>query len=110
MGLDYQLHRVSVDLAKGYGQIQKAGAAFNKGKTDSGVNHINKALNYYDAAMDHAVQAEDDACAKAGKEIDKGNADLKKSADEYSKGHVERAEAYYDSAVDNYDKALDLIN
>lgn len=109
MGLDYQLHRVSVDIAKGYQQIQKAGAAFSKGKADSGVSHLNKALNDFDAAMEHAAKAEDDAYNKAGKEIDKGNSELKKSVDEYGNGHDERAVSHYESAIESYDRALDLI-
>jgi len=51
MGLDYQLHRVSVDIAKGYRQIQKAGAAISKGKEDSAARHLNDALNDFGAAM-----------------------------------------------------------
>ena len=41
MGLDYQLHRVAVDIAKGYRQIQKADKAFSKDNVDSAVNYLN---------------------------------------------------------------------
>jgi len=110
MGVDYQLHRVSVDIAKGYREMQKAGSAFAKDKTESGVRHLNKALNDFDAALEHAAKAEDDAYSKAGQEIDKGNAELKKSAEAYADGHAERAASHYDGAIEHYDKALDLID
>ncbi len=110
MGLDFQLHRMSVDIAKGYRQIQKADADFNKGKADSAVSHLNKALNEFDAAMQHAAKAEDDTYNKAGKEIDKGNAELQKSVKAYGDGHADKAASYYESAVENYDRALDLID
>jgi len=110
MGLDYQLHRVAVDAAKGYSQLQKASNAFSKGKVDSGGNHLNKAYNDFSAAMEHAVKAEEDAYVKAGKEIDKGNAELQKSIDAYAEGHDGRAESHYESAVESYDVALELIS
>ncbi len=109
MGLDYQLHRVAVDMAKGYRQIQKAEAALSKDKIDSGVGHLNAAYNDFDAALEHAAKADDDAYAKAGKEIDKGNSELQKSIDAYDNGHDTRAASHYESAVESYDNALDLI-
>jgi len=110
MGLDYQLHRVGVDIAKGYRQVQKAGAAFAKGDTNSGVGHLDKAWIDFDAAVKHAAKAEEDAYNKAGQEIDKGNAELKKSIEAYSDGHDERAASHYDSATEHFDRALDLID
>ena len=109
MGLDYQLHRVAVDVAKGFSQLQKASNAFSKGKVDSGSNHLNTAYNDFDAAMEHAVKAEEDAYVKAGKEIDKGNTELQKSIDAYAEGHDAKAESHYESAVESYDRALELI-
>lgn len=109
MGLDFQLHRVSVDMAKGYRQIQKAGTAFSKGKSDSAARHLNDALNDFGAAMDHAAKAEDDAYKDAGKELDKGNSELQKSIKAYADGDDGRGQSHYDSAVESYDKALDLI-
>jgi tetratricopeptide (TPR) repeat protein len=109
MGIDYQLHRVSVDIAKGYRQIQRAENDLGKGKTDAAVNRYSDALNDFGAAIDHAAKAEDDAATKAGKELDKGNTDLQKCIDAYGDGNADAAVGYYDSAVENYDKALDLI-
>ena len=109
MGLDYQLHRVSVDMAKGYRQIQKAGAALSKGKADSAARHLNDALNDFGAAMDHAAKAENDAYKDAGKELDKGNSELNKSIKAFADGHDDMGQRHYDSAVECYDKALGLI-
>jgi len=103
------LHRVSVDIAKGYRQIQKAGAAFSKGNADSAAEHLNHALNDFGAAMDHAAKAEDDAYKDAGKELDKGNSELSKSIKAYADGDDGRGQSHYDNAVECYDKALDLI-
>ena len=109
MGLDYQLHRVSVDVAKGYRQMNKAVTAFSQDKMDSGVNHRNNALNDFGAAMEHAAKAEDDAYTKAGSELDKGNAELKKSVREYADGHNESGQRHYESAAECYDRALNLM-
>ena len=109
MGLDYQLHRVSVDIAKGYRQIQKAGTAISKGKADSAARHLNDALNDFSAALDHAVKAEEDAYKDAGKELEKGNSELDKSIKAFADGHDEIGQSHYDKAVECYDKALDLI-
>jgi len=42
MGVDYQMHRASVNVAKGLRQFQKAETAYAKEKIDSTVDHINK--------------------------------------------------------------------
>ena len=109
MGIDFQLHRASVNLAKGLRQFQKADAAVYKDDIDRSVKYLNKGLDYFATAEDHMGKAEDDAYSKAGGEIDKGNKDLRKCIDAYAKGHVDSAQKDYESAMDNYDKALDLI-
>ena len=63
----------------------------------------------FSAAVEHAAQAADDACKKAGDEVDKGNAELQKCINAYADNHPDKAQGSYDSAVKNYDKALDLI-
>lgn len=109
MGVDYQMHRASVNVAKGLRQFQKAETAYAKEKIDSTVGHIKKGLNYFATAIDHVAQAEDDAYTKAGEKIDKGNKEMKKAADAYDNGHVDTAQNYFMNAMDDYDKALDLI-
>ena len=109
MGVDYQLHRTSVNIAKGYRQIQKAATAFSKDNADSAVRHLNKALDDFGAAMEHAAKAEDEAAAKAGSELDKANTELQKSIKAYADGHPDLGQSHYESAVESYDKALDLI-
>jgi hypothetical protein len=109
LAIDYNVHRTSVDVAKGYQQLDKASTAFSRDNVDSAANHLNNALNDFSAAVEHAAQAADDACTKAGNEIDKGNAELQKSINAYANNHPDKAQGYYDSAVKNYDKALDLI-
>ena len=110
MGLHHQAHRVSVDLAKGYRQIQKAAADFYKNDNDRAISHLNHAYNDFSAAMDHAVKAEEDLYKKVGSEIDKGNSDLQKSIDSYTEGNFEAAEGYYNKALNAYDSALDKIH
>ena len=109
MGENYQLHRVSIDMAKAYRQVHKADEAFNKDKADSAIEHLQKAHDDFCAALEHAAKAEDDVIKKAGHEIDKGNAELKKSIASASKGHDYRAEDHYINALNAYDKALHLI-
>jgi tetratricopeptide (TPR) repeat protein len=109
MGMDHQLNRVSVNVAKGYRQFQKADSAISKGKTDSAVNHLNEGLSYFDTAADHLAKAEDDADKKAGNAIAEGNKELKKSIDSYADGHADRAAGQYDKAMTSYDGALDLM-
>ena len=109
MGVDYQMHRASVNVAKGLRQFQKAETAYSKDKIDSTVDHINKGLNYFATAIDHVAKAEDDAYTKAGDQIDKGNKEMNKAVDAYDKGHNDSAQNYYMNAMDDYDKALYLI-
>ena len=109
MGIDYQVHRASVDIAKAFRQFQKADNALAKDHTDSAVRHLEKGLDLFDTAMNHLAKAEDEAYEKAGKEIDKGNKELQKSIDEYSNGNVDSAAKHYADAVENYDDALDLL-
>jgi len=109
MGIDYQLHRAAVDIAKGYQQFQKADSALTKDKVDSAISHRNKGLDLFATAQDHLIQAEDDACTKAGNEIDQGNKQLQESMDDYAKGNVDSGARHYDKAMDNYDSALNLI-
>ena len=109
MGINFQLDRASINIAKGFRQLQKADAAFHKDNIDSSVNHLNKGLDLFATAVEHLAKAEDDAYSKAGGEIDKGNEELKKYIDAYAKGQIDAAQDDYESAMDNYDKALDLI-
>jgi tetratricopeptide (TPR) repeat protein len=108
--IDYQLHRISVDIAKGFRQFQKADSELAKGNIDSTVNHLNKGLNLFETAGDHAAKAEDDAYKKAGDAIDKGDKNLQKAIDAYADGNVDSAANHYADALDSYDKALDLIS
>ena len=109
MGIDFQLHRASVDTSRGFRQFQKADKALYDDKVDSAVRHLNKGLDYFDSALGHLAKAEDDAYKKAGSEIDKGNKELKKSIDEYGNGKTDSAASHYAKALDDYDAALDLI-
>ena len=109
MGTNLQIHRASVDIAKGYRQFQKASSKLAKDKVDSAVDHFDKGLNCFASAGAHLVKAEEDAYADAGNEIDKGNKQLQEAIDALNDGHTDRAESHYDKAMDSYDKALDLI-
>ena len=109
MGIDYQIHRASVDTSKGFRQFQKADKELYKDNVDSAVSHLKKGLNYFATAVDHLAKAEEDAYNKAGKEIDQGNQELRKSIDEYASGNLDSAQSHYDKALAKYDDALDLI-
>ena len=109
MGIDFQIHRISVDISKGYRQFQKADSAANKDNLDSAVSHLNKGLNYFASAQVHLVKAEEDTYNKAGNEIDKGNKQLQESIDDYANGHADRGASHYEKAMESYDSALDLI-
>lgn len=109
MGVDYQLHRVSVDVSKGFRQFQKADNDVYKEEYDAASNHLNKGLGFFSSAYDHAIKAEDDAYVKAGGYLDDGNKELQKSIDEYAAGNLDSAATYYQKAVTKYDDALDLM-
>ena len=109
MGIDFQLHRASVDASKGFRQFQKADKAFWNDNVDSGVRHLNKGLDYFSSATGHLAQAEEDAYAKAGDDIDKGNQELRLSVEDYDNGKFDSARKHYDKALDWYDEALDLM-
>ena len=109
MGMNFQIHRASVDVAKGFRQFQKADSRLSNDNLDSAVSHLNKGLNYFATAQDHLVQAEEDAYNKAGDDIDKGNKQLQESIDAYANGHVDSATSHYQKALESYDAALDLI-
>ena len=110
IALDYNLHRVSVDIAKGFRQFQKSDAAFDDDNFDRSVKYLNKGLDCFATAGDHIAKAEDDAYNEAGDEIAKGNKELQKSIDAYADDNVDRAQNDYASALNYYDKALDLID
>ena len=109
MGIDMQLHRASVDVAKGFRQFQRADNDVYKNNVDSAVRHLNKGLDCFNSALDHVAKADDDAYSKAGKDIDRGNKDLQKSIDAYADGNVDSAGNHYQKALGSYDAALDLI-
>ena len=109
MGIDYQLDRVSVDIAKGFRQLQKSDAEFARGNVVSSVNHLYEGQGFFVMAEDHAAKVEDDVYNKVGKEIDKGNHELQKYIDAYADGNDDNAEYHYANAMDDYDNALDLI-
>ena len=110
MGIEHQLHRVSVDISKGYRQIERYASLAAKGDTDRAIMHLTSAINDFSAAIDHAAKAEDDAATKAGSELDKGNADLQKAIDSYADGNADAAQRHYESAVTAYGKAIDLLD
>lgn len=109
MGINYQLHRVSVDVAKGFRELQKGDKELTKGNVDKASKYYNKGLNLFATAVDHAAKADDDAYNKAGTEVGKGNKDLQKSIDSLDNGDLDRAADHYADAMDNYDNALDMI-
>ena len=47
MGINYQLHGVSVDVANGIRQPQKADKALSKGNVDGISKHYSKGLDYF---------------------------------------------------------------
>lgn len=110
MGTEHQLHRVSVNVAKGFRQFQKADSARSKGNADSAARHLNEGLSYFDTAADHLLKAEDDADKKAGNALDAANKELKKSIDSYAAGNLDEAASQYDKAMSSYDGALDLMD
>ena len=109
MGIEFQMHRASVNLAKGFREFQKADSALSSDNVDRAVKHFNKGLDRFSTALDHIAKAEDDAYSKAGKEIDNGNQELRKGIDAYAGGNVDSAEKHYEKALGSYDAALDLI-
>ena len=110
MGIDYQVHRASVDMSKAFRQFQKADNAFADDKQDSAVNHLSRGYDLFQTALDHLAKAEEDAYNKAGDLIAKGNNDLQKSIDEYNAGNDDSAAKHYADALDYYDQALDIID
>ena len=109
MGIDFQLHRASVDISKGVRQFQKADKELYNDNIDSATKHYDKGLDKFASAMNHLANAEDDAYNKAGSEIDKGNNEMRKAIGEYNSGNLDRAQEHYNSALNQYDEALDLL-
>lgn len=107
---NYEVHRASVNMSKAFRQFQKADNAFYDGKNDACVNHLSRGLEYFQKALDHLAQAEEDTYTQAGNLIDKGDAELQKSIDGYNSGNDESAQKHYANALDYYDQALDLID
>ena len=70
MGVEFQLHRGSVHLARGFNQIQKAGDSLADDKYDRATSHLDKALKEFGEASNNFTNAENDAYAKAGTQID----------------------------------------
>lgn len=110
MGIDYQVHRASVDMSKAFRQFQKADNAFYDDNEDSAVDHLSRGMDLFQRALDHLAKAEEDAYNKAGDLITKGNAELQKSLDEYADGKDDSGARHYADALDYYDQALDIID
>ena len=109
IAIDYNLHRATVDIAKGFRNLQKADTAFNKDNIARSANDLSICLDYFATAADHIAKAEDDAYNEAGDKINDGNKELKKCIDACANGDVDKAQRDYDSAMNQYDKALDII-
>lgn len=111
MGTDYQKHRVSTDISKGFRQLQKADADIYKGETNRASSHYVNGLNYFVSAEDHASRVVDANYKKAVEEINLGNKELEAAIAKYDDGNVNNtARDHYSKALDHYDIALDLID
>ena len=111
MGLDYQLHRVSVDMAKGFRQLQKADSDIYRGEINRASTHYVNGLNYFVSAEDHASNVVDANYKRAVEEIKLGNKELETTIAKYDDGNVNNtARDHYSKALDHYDIALDLID
>ena len=111
MEIDYQLHRVSTDISKGFRQFQKADSEIYKGKINRASTHYVNGLNYFVSAEDHASKVVDDNYKKAVEEINLGNKELETTIAKYDDGNVNNAASeHYSKALDHYDTALDLID
>ncbi len=109
MGANFQIHRASVDMARGFRQFQKADDYFIKDNEESAEKHLSRGLDLFQKSFQHLSNAADDLCIKAGNEIDKGNNELQKSIDDYSDGNDDSAVNHYVKALDHYDQALDYF-
>jgi tetratricopeptide (TPR) repeat protein len=109
MGVEFQLHRGSVHLARGFNQIQKAGDSLADDKYDRATSHLDKALKEFGEASNNFTNAENDAYAKAGTQIDGGHDQLAKSVKDYTDGNYDSAQKHLNKALENYDKALDMV-
>jgi hypothetical protein len=111
MGTDYQKHRVSIDISKGFRQLQKADSEILKGEINRASSHYVNGLNYFVSAEDHASRVVDADYNKAAEEINLGNKELETTIAKYDDGNVNNtARDYYAKALDHYDIALDLID
>lgn len=110
MGINFQVYRAAVNIAKGVRQFQKADKAIGKENVDSAARHLDKGMNDFAAALSHLEQAEEDAYVKAAKEIEQGNEQLKKALDAYADGNDKGAESHYEKALEKYDAALELLD
>ena len=109
IAVDYNVHRASVDMAKGFRQIGKGMDSWSDGNPDRAADHLAKALNDFAVAIDHVAKAANDSRADAGRDLDKGNAELQKCLDALADGKADAAKRHYGDAVKSYDKALDAI-
>ncbi|GAB3103465.1 hypothetical protein G8770_19745 [Aestuariicella hydrocarbonica] len=110
MGINFQLHRASVNAAKGIREFQRADNALAKGNDDTAVKHLNKGLEKFSTALDHLVKAEADTYAKAAKDFDQGNEQLEKAIEAWADGKDSVAVSHYENALMKYDEALDLLD
>jgi hypothetical protein len=111
MGTDYQKHRVSIDISKGFRQLQKADSEILKGEINRASSHYVNGLNYFVSAEDHASRVVDADYNKAAEEINLGNKELETTIAKYNDGNVNNtARDHYAKALDHYDASLDLID
>lgn len=110
MGINFQLHRGSAHLARGFREIQKASGSLADGNHKHCSQQFNNALEQFNEASNNFANAEEDAYAKAGKEIDKGNNELNQCVTAVANGKYDSATEHMDKALESYDDALALVS
>ena len=110
MGMNFELNKGAVHIARGIRQINKASDKAGDGNYDSTAKHLDKALVQFADALNNFMNAEDDLAAKVGSEIDKGKAQLQKARDAYADGDYDSSDRHLDKALEYFDEALDLVD
>ena len=110
MGEAFQVYRAAANVAKGIRQFQKADKEIYKDNVDSAVRHFDKGLGFLASALDHLVNAADDAYDIASKELTKGNDEIQKCIDAFNSDNPDGAAKHYEKALEHYDAVLDELD
>jgi hypothetical protein len=99
------------DLKHAYSQFSKYDWKADEGEPVRAARHLRKALNDFDAAMNHVAKADVGEAQKgAVGDVNHGIKELNQAVTELDNGNVDSAQSYYNKAATSFQKAATILD